>query len=134
MAATRGRLGALGAVLLAAGLQACAPAVDTAAPGAPAAVTITPEMIAQGQALFVGAGNCRVCHANNARGGSLGPDLTSDDWIWIQPGQDLHTQLVAIIRDGIPQPRQFPAPMPARGGGSLTDAQIEALAAYVGSL
>ena len=34
----------------------------------------------------------------------------------------------------MPSPKNAPAPMPARGGAQLTDAEVEAVAAYVHSL
>jgi mono/diheme cytochrome c family protein len=113
---------------------ACAPAEPAAGPGATAAVTVTPEMIQQGRTLFTGAGQCGICHGPQARGGSLGPNLTNNQWIWVQPGANLHAQVATIIRTGIETPRQYPAPMPALGGGNLTEAQVNALAAYVVSL
>jgi len=119
----------------------CAPAATTeGAPaaaggaGAAAAVTVTPELIAEGRTVFTGAGRCGVCHGPTARGGSLGPDLTDDEWIWVTPGADMHAQIVEIIRNGIEEPREFPAPMPAMGGANLSEQQLNALAAYIGTL
>jgi mono/diheme cytochrome c family protein len=127
---TIGLLGALGVAAIATG---CAPAAEPAT-AAPAAVTVTPEMIAQGRTLFTGQGRCGVCHGPAGRGGSLGPNLTDAQWIWVDPAGNVHNQLFRIIKDGIDEPRQFPAPMPAMGGGNLSDEQIHALAAYVDSL
>jgi mono/diheme cytochrome c family protein len=129
------RAAAIGSLLGIASVVGCAPSV--AEPGAApvvAAVTVTPEMVAQGRTLFTGQGRCAVCHGQNARGGQLGPNLTDGEWIWIDTGQNVHSQLFAIIRDGIEEPRRFPAPMPAMGGGTLSDEQIHALAAFVNSL
>jgi len=114
----------------------CAPAEPPAAgPGAaPAPVVATPEMIEQGRTLFTGTGRCGICHGPQARGGSLGPNLTNNQWIWVEPGPTIHTQVATIIRNGIEQPRQYPAPMPAMGGGNLSDEQINALSAYIVSL
>jgi mono/diheme cytochrome c family protein len=124
------------ALVLAAG---CAPAATTegapaAGAGAAAAVAVTPEMITAGRQLFTGAGRCGVCHGPQGRGSTLGPDLTDDEWIWVEPGATMHAQVVTIIRTGIEEPRESPAPMPAMGGGNLTEDQLNALAAYVGSL
>jgi mono/diheme cytochrome c family protein len=68
-------------------------------------------------------------------GTALGPNLTDDTWIWIEnPGVDLQAKLVAQIRSGAPRPKEFPAPMPPMGGASLTEDQLQAVAAYVASL
>ena len=126
---------ALAAVALLALVSACAPSAAAPAAGPAAAVApATPEMIAQGRTLFSGPGRCSVCHGQQGRGGSLGPNLQDDEWIWINPAQPVRAQVAQIIRAGIETPRQYPAPMPAMGGGSLTPDQISALAAYVESL
>lgn len=120
---------------LAVAAGACAPSTaEGPASAAPAAPAVTPELIAQGQTLFAGAGRCGVCHGATARGGRLGPNLTDDEWIWVEPGANMHTQIFDIIKNGIATPRQYPTGMPAMGGGNLTDEQVHALAAYVGSL
>ena len=92
-------------------------------------------MVEQGRQVFHGAGLCFSCHGQNGVGSALGPNLTDDTWIWIQnPQQNLQGQLVEQIRGGTPQPREFPSPMPPMGGASLTDEQLQAVAAYVASL
>ena len=35
---------------------------------------------------------------------------------------------------GVPQPKQHPAPMPAKGGAPLTDEQVKQVSAYVYSI
>ena len=117
---------------------ACAPAAAGTAAGAPAAAAApapaTPEMIAQGRTLFSGQGRCAVCHGQGGRGGQLGPNLQDNEWIWVDPAQPVRPQVAAIIRTGIENPRQHPAAMPAMGGGTLTEEQVQALAAFVESL
>jgi mono/diheme cytochrome c family protein len=116
-------------------LAACGPPAEpVTGPGAAAEVVITPEMIAEGRAVFAGPGLCTVCHGPQARGGSLGPNLTNNEWIWVDPSQNVHAQVARIVREGIETPRQYPAPMPPMGGGTLTAAQVNAVAAYVVSL
>jgi mono/diheme cytochrome c family protein len=34
----------------------------------------------------------------------------------------------------VPTPKQHPAPMPARGGGQITDDQVREVAAYIYSI
>ena len=42
--------------------------------------------------------------------------------------------MVRIITEGVPKPKQHPAPMPPKGGAALTDDQVKAVAAYEYSL
>ena len=92
----------------------------------------TQEQFDQGQALFTGQAGCQACHGPNAQGTTLAPDLTDAEWLNVS-GPDMG-EIAEVIRTGVPSPQQFPAPMPAMGGASLTDAQIQALAAYVASI
>ena len=95
----------------------------------------TQEMIDQGRSVFVGPGNCTLCHGQDAQGGTLGPDLTDGAWIWFESEDpNLWQELTDLIRDGIEAPAEFLSPMPARGGANLTDEQVRAVAAYVLSL
>lgn len=122
---------------LAIGAGCAAPAAAPAegpAPAAADAAAPSPEMISQGRQVFASAGRCAVCHGQDARGGSLGPDLVDDEWIWVDPAANLQTQIAGIVRDGIEEPRVAEVPMPPMGGASLTDEQIQAVAAYLTSL
>ena len=116
------------------------PGAATPAPapagGAPAAGGAAgPEIIAAGQQVYAGAGICFTCHGAEGVGTALGPNLADDQWIWIEnPTQDLQTKLVDRIREGVPQPREHPAPMPPMGGATLTEDQLQSVAAYVASL
>ncbi|MGH7500927.1 MAG: c-type cytochrome [Longimicrobiales bacterium] len=84
-----------------------------------------------GKAIFTGRGNCYVCHGANAKGGPLGPDLTDAEWLHIDGKVE---SIVALVKLGVPLPKQFPAPMLPMGGAALTDAEIEAVAMYIVSL
>lgn len=117
---------------------ACAPAAAPAGgtgggAAASAAVTVTPELIAEGRTVY-GSSNCGVCHGATGTGGRSGPNLADDTWIWVNPAQPVHPQLVTIIRNGVPEPREAQVPMPPMGGRQLTEQQLNAVAAYVGSL
>ena len=131
------------------GGDADAPPADDTAPiggAAPAPGATTPpatpgaapaaggDLVAQGQQVYNGAGICMTCHGPNGQGTVLAPNLADDTWIWSDGSQPLEPQLVEIIRTGVPQPREHPAPMPPMGGASLTDDQLNAVAAYVASL
>lgn len=132
----RKRVSVLFAAMLAAGCASMeAPEGGAPAPAADMAVTPTPEMIAEGQQIFGGAGRCAVCHGNAAGGSQFGPDLTDDDWAWIDPASpSALTDVANLIRSGVMEPRISDAGMPPMGGGNLSDAQLNALAAYLLSL
>jgi mono/diheme cytochrome c family protein len=118
------------------------PATTPAAPGAPgAAVTsaralpagITQEMVQQGQQIYAGQGICFTCHGQAGAGSVLGPALNDGQWLWLEDPNNFE-QLVGIIRTGVAQPREYPAPMPPMGGASLNDDQVRSVAAYVWAL
>ena len=114
------------------GAPATPPAAPpTAAPSGPLAEgSITPQMVALGDSIFKGqaaGGICFTCHLPEAQGGPTGPNLTDEEWL----NADGSLESIAnVIRNGVPQPKQFPAPMPAFGQ-SFSEEQIRALAAYV---
>jgi mono/diheme cytochrome c family protein len=128
------------------GEEAPAPAVDRPAATSPApaptsAVSapdvdlpagVTAEMVAAGGAIYHGAGVCFSCHGQEGAGGPLGPSLTDRDWLNLASGT--FEEIVAVIRDGVPRPVRYPAPMPPGGGGSLNDEQVRQVAAYVYAL
>ena len=116
--------------------SASAPAAaPSAAPAAPAAAPAATDLVALGQQVYSGPGICFSCHGPAGAGTPLGPDLTDDEWIWIEnPSENLQAKLVEQIRAGTPRPRDYPSPMPPMGGASLTDEQLQAVAAYVASL
>ncbi|NIP83220.1 MAG: glucose dehydrogenase, partial [Gemmatimonadetes bacterium] len=68
----------------------------------------------------------------DATGTQLAPDLTDDEWINVS-GPEM-TEVVELIKTGVSQPRQHPGPMPPMGGASLSEEQVQALAAYVVTL
>lgn len=120
-----------------------AAAPDMAAPPSGAAAVpagnlppgITAEMVAAGQQVWSGQGLCFTCHGQDATGTPLAPNMTDGDWMWIEnPEEDLQSKLVTLIRTGVAQPRQYPAPMPPMGGAQLTEEQLNQVAAYVISL
>lgn len=117
------------------------PAAETPAPGAetPAAVDlpegVTQEMVAQGEQVFTGragGGTCHVCHAMDATGTPLAPDLTDDAWLNIS-GRD-YDEIVQVVTNGVPEPVEAQAGMPPMGGASLSEENIRAVAAYVMTL
>ena len=105
-----------------------APVARVVARNLPAGVT--QAMVDAGQQAFNG-GVCVGCHGPNGVGTSTGPALNDAQWIQIR-GE--FAEILATINSGVPAPREFAAPMPARGGGSFTDEQVRSLAAYVYAL
>ena len=115
--------------------ETAAPAAEPPAAAAPAAPAAGGDLVSQGQQIFTGNGICYTCHGPAGQGTTLAPDLTDDTWLWIDPAAgDVQTQMVTLIKTGVSQPKEHPAPMPANGGAQLDDAQVEAVAAYVISL
>ena len=95
---------------------------------------ITPQQIALGDSIFhgqVGGGTCTACHGQDAKGTAIAPDLTDSKWI---NGDGSYQFLVNTITNGVPKPKEHPAPMPPKGGAPLTDDQVKAVAAYEYSL
>lgn len=110
-------------------------AAPTQAPSGAAPEGATPEMVAAGQQIFTGQGICFTCHGMDGKGTQLGPDLTSGNWLWVNAAQgDILGQVQTVIKNGVPQPKQYPAPMPPMGGAQLSDEQVRDVAAYVVSI
>jgi mono/diheme cytochrome c family protein len=104
-------------------------------PDAPQQVALPPgvtqQQVDEGKQIFHGAGACFGCHGQNAAGGPLAPPLNDKTWLHIDGSLDA---IVGIITAGVPKPKQFPAPMPPKGGSSISDAQVKAVAAYIFSI
>ena len=94
----------------------------------------TREMVVQGDRIYhgqVGGATCTGCHGAGATGTPLGPNLTANRWLWSDGSS---TGIAATIRVGVPQPKNYRAPMPPMGGAQLTADQVSALGAYVWAL
>ena len=95
----------------------------------------TPETLALGDSVFhgkAGAALCYVCHGPAGKGvAGLGPNLTDKEWT---NGDGSVAFIVKTVTEGVPKPKKFPAPMPPKGGGTLNESQVNAVAAYVYSL
>ena len=115
------------------------PAADTPPAGGPGAGAAgdgktSPQQIALGDSIFhgqVGGGTCYVCHGQDAKGSAVGPDLTDGEWLNTDGSLE---GIVKTIKSGVPTPKKAPAPMPPMGGATLTDEQVQAVAAYEYSL
>lgn len=98
-------------------------------PTRPLPAGTTPKAVAQGRKLF--RNTCAVCHGPQGEGTQLGPDLRDAEWLNVS-GE--FAEIERVIREGVPEPQEFPVPMPPHGGGAYTAAELRALAAYVHSI
>lgn len=90
-------------------------------------------LIAQGRMVYAGVGSCFACHGPDAKGTPIGPDLSDDIWLNVN-GAVTPASIASVIRAGVAEPVEAPAPMPPMGGAALSDDQVQALAAYIYSL
>jgi cbb3-type cytochrome c oxidase subunit III len=111
-------------------------AADPPAPAAPAAEVgagidlpegVAQQMVNEGRTVFETT-TCFTCHGMDGSGTALAPSLRDQDWLNSDGSFD---GIVGVVRNGVAQPRQYPAPMPAMGGAQLTEDQIRQVAAYV---
>jgi glucose/arabinose dehydrogenase/cytochrome c5 len=102
---------------------------DTAALPVPNGAT--KEQVALGSRVFHGdaaGGTCGGCHGSDAKGSPIAPDLTTGKWLWSDGSlQGLET----TIKNGVPQPKSHPGAMPPMGGVDLSQADLDAVSAYV---
>jgi mono/diheme cytochrome c family protein len=112
-------------------LLPAAMAAQSSPPVRPLPAGVTAEMIAKGKELFQGAGLCMACHGMDGKG-SVGPDLT--DTLWLHH-KGSYEEIIAQVIKGIPEDQSKSGAMMApRGGSTLSDEEIRAVAAYVWSL
>jgi cbb3-type cytochrome c oxidase subunit III len=92
---------------------------------------VTPAAIAKGDTIYHKAGLCYACHGSNAEG-AVGPNLTDAEWLH---GDGSYDMIVATVTAGVPADKAKKGiPMPPKGGSSITEEEIKAVAAYVYSL
>jgi glucose/arabinose dehydrogenase/mono/diheme cytochrome c family protein len=94
----------------------------------------SPEQVALGGRVFHGqvdGGTCAGCHGSNAKGTSVGADLTSGKWLW---GDGSLAAIEQTIITGVSQPKQSTGVMPPLGGANLSRADVTAVASYVWAL
>jgi cbb3-type cytochrome c oxidase subunit III len=102
-----------------------------AAQEAAAPAGVTPAAVAKGDTIFHKAGLCYACHGTNAEG-AVGPSLTDAEWLH---GDGSYDMIVATVTSGVPADKAKKGiPMPPKGGSSITDDEVKAVAAYVYSL
>jgi glucose/arabinose dehydrogenase/mono/diheme cytochrome c family protein len=111
------------------GVNAAAGALEGRKPPTPPGVS--DAEIARGENIFNGHaanGTCAGCHGENGKGSSLAPDLASGKWLWGDGSLDAIRKTIVA---GVPEPKQYRGVMPPKGGAPLTDADVNAVAAYV---
>ncbi len=92
---------------------------------------VSQDLVDEGRAVFSGTGTCFACHGPTASGTAIAPNLTDAPWLNIDGS---YAAIVGLVRTGVPHPKQYPAPMPARGGAALSESQVCAVAGYVYSV
>lgn len=108
----------------------------TVAPGRLAAqdslpAGVTREMVDRGKKVFTGPGMCFACHGMEGKG-AVGPNLT--DTLWIHSRGE-YARIVEVIRAGLTgRQSKSGVIMPPKGGSAISDADVNAAAAYVWSL
>ena len=119
------RLGMLVAVAALVGSGPAA-AQENAAPAG-----VTPAAIAKGDTIFHKTGLCYACHGSNAEG-AVGPNLTDAEWL---QGDGSYAMIVATVTSGVPADKAKKGiAMPPKGGSSIGEEDVKAVAAYVYSL
>lgn len=120
------RLGVLPAVLL-----ALAPPLWAQAASGDAGAGPTPAMIARGDTVYHGPGNCYACHGSKGEG-LVGPSLIDAEWIH---SKGTYEEIIVQIGNGVPKEKaKSGIPMPPKGGSTISDEDVKAVAAYVSSL
>jgi glucose/arabinose dehydrogenase/mono/diheme cytochrome c family protein len=95
---------------------------------------MTKAQLARGEQIFQGTvanGTCAGCHGMDAKGTPMGADLTSSKFLW---GDGSLQSIEHTITTGVAKPKQHSGVMPPEGGVSLSQADIDAVAAYVWAL
>ena len=88
-------------------------------------------MVDKGNEIFHKTGLCYACHGQDGKG-LVGPNLTDDVWIHIK---GTYPEIVTSIIKGVTKEEsKSGVPMPARGGSTISDDDVKAVAAYVWSL
>lgn len=90
---------------------------------------VTAAQGSEGRGLYRGA--CVMCHGEGGQGTPLGPSLVDATWA---NGSGTFEEITGVVTQGAPATEEFGVPMPPKGNGRMTDAQIRAVSAYAYSL
>jgi mono/diheme cytochrome c family protein len=89
---------------------------------------VTQAMVDKGNEIYHKQGLCYACHGQDAKG-LVGPNLTDDVWLHSKGSFD---EIVKQIAVGVTKEQsKSGVPMPAKGGASISDEDVKAVAAYV---
>jgi mono/diheme cytochrome c family protein len=89
---------------------------------------VTQAMVDKGNEVYHKQGLCYACHGQDAKG-LVGPNLTDDVWLHSKGSFD---ELVKQIAAGVTKEQsKSGVPMPPKGGASISDEDVKAVAAYV---
>lgn len=92
---------------------------------------VTPEMVAKGKKVFSAAGLCLACHGPDGKG-TVGPNLTDGEWLHVDGSFE---QIAKLVLAGVDQAASKTGQiMPPKGGSSINEADVRAVAAYVWTL
>jgi cbb3-type cytochrome c oxidase subunit III len=106
-------------------------ALGGARPAAAQGAAPSAGVIAKGDSIFHGAGMCYACHGQKAEG-VVGPNLTDAEWIHGDGSIDM---IIKTVTHGIPKEESKSGiVMPPKGGSTISDDDVKAVAAYVYSL
>ena len=118
-------------IFLASAFLAVAVPVYGQTAGTGGAGSATPAMIARGDSVFHGPGNCYACHGSKGEG-LVGPSLIDAEWTHSKGTVE---EIAAQVAKGIPKEQaKSGIPMPPKGGSTISDDDVKAVAAYVHSL
>jgi mono/diheme cytochrome c family protein len=94
---------------------------------------VTAAMVDDGRAIYSGPGICFTCHGPDGSGvPGLGSNLTDGDWLHSDGSFE---GIVTTVTEGVSmQQSSTGVPMVPRGGSSINDEQVRAVAAYVWTL
>jgi mono/diheme cytochrome c family protein len=102
--------------------------------GQPGIDPATAALIAKGDTTF-NTGFCQKCHQTGGVGGERAPDLTDSEWVHCDGTVE---GIAKVINSGVPKDKlvnkSYPFNMRAASGMQLSEADVQALAAYVHSL
>jgi len=92
---------------------------------------VTQEIVDKGKEIYAKQGLCFACHGQEGKG-LVGPSLADDVWLH---SKGTYPEIVAQIMKGVPKEEaKSGVPMPPKGGSSISDDDVKAVAAYVYSL
>jgi glucose/arabinose dehydrogenase len=108
--------------------------------GVPAAAQLpippgaTRDQLVLGERIFHGqadGGTCAGCHGPDGKGSPVGSDLAGGKWIWSDGSP---RSIARTIDVGVTKPKEHEGVMPPKGGVQMSQADVNAVAAYVWAL